>query len=499
MDQHRPHNRTYEATVIRPSRGWTVLLCAAALPGLLAAAEPAVQPELARRVARVERGLLSAVIVAGARPAVRALQVEMARANVPGLSVAVLHEGRIEWAKGYGLTRAGGATVDADTLFQAGSISKPVTAFGALRLVQDGRLALDDDVNTVLKGWQLPAPEGQPVSLRQLLSHTGGVTVHGFPGYAAGASVPSVDEVLRGAPPAVTAAVSVDMPPGTRWRYSGGGYTVIQRLMTDRSGEAFSALLAREVLQAAGMHHSRFDQPLASALLAHAALPHDTAGRPVPGGPHVYPELAAAGLWSTPSDLLRFAVAVQRSAAGEPDALLSREWAEQMLRPGLGGYGLGFEVGDTPWGHSFAHGGSNEGYENYLVAYDGRGEGVAVMTNGAQGNRVAGDLIRSIAVEYGWPSYRSIARRSVAMPRASARRLVGTYEIPQLGEFAVLADRDGLALSLKDGVSERLYAASASEFFVLSQDLVLKIEPGSEPIAGRIVSGPFDLPFKAAR
>ncbi len=447
------------------------------------------------KIAAVEQGLTSAVVLAGTPAPRRTIATEMRRLNVPGVSVAILHGGTIEWAKGYGVTRADGALVTSDTLFQAGSISKPVTALAALRLVEQHRLTLDGDVNAQLKGWKLPTPPGEHVTLRELLSHTAGTTVHGFPGYAPGVAVPSVDDVLAGRAPANTKPVSVGTKPGTMWSYSGGGYTVIQKLIGDVTGRPFAEVLRDEVLRPAGMTRSSFAQPLDAASLATAAWPHDGLGKPVPGGPHTYPELAAAGLWSTPSDLLRYAVAVRGSARGGKGSVLDQSLASAMLTPGKGDYGLGLEVHATPADRAFSHGGSNEGYENFLVAYTGSGDGVAVMTNGAQGNELGLAITRSVAGAYGWPSYRSIERTSVPIPAATRAQLIGNYAIPDLGSFSITSDGSGLAISLKEGVSEPLYASAPDTYFILSTDLVLHVNSREPKVTGRLVTGPFNVPF----
>jgi len=447
------------------------------------------------KIAVVEQGLTSAVVLAGAPAPHRTIETEMRRLNVPGVSVAVLHGGAIEWSKGYGITRAGGPAVTPSTLFQAGSISKPVTALAALRLVQQHRLTLDGAVNAQLRGWQLPTPPGQQVSLRELLSHTAGTTVHGFPGYAAGVAVPSVDDVLAGHAPANTKPVVVDTKPGTTWRYSGGGFTVIQKLIGDVTGKPFAAVLHDEVLRPAGMARSSFAQPLDTASLATAAWPHDGSGKPVPGGPHTYPELAAAGLWSTPSDLLRYAIAVRDSARGKKGSILDQSLATAMLTPGKGEWGLGLEVHPTPADRAFAHGGSNEGYENFLVAYTGSGDGVAVMTNGAQGAELGSEITRSVAAAYGWPSYHSIERASVPIPADTRARLIGTYAVSDLGYFSITANGSGLAISLKEGVSEPLYASAPDSYFVLSTDLVLRVKGLESKDIGRLIMGSFDWPF----
>ena len=211
-------------------------------------------------------------------------------------------------------------------------------------MVQAGKLDLDADVNLALESWKIPAnsyTEEAKVTLRRLLNHSAGVTVHGFPGYAAGGPVASLVEVLDGAPPANTAPIRVDIAPGKQFRYSGGGYTIMQQLLIDVTGKPFPDLVEEIVLKPLGMTHSSFVQPLSAREAAMAATPYRWDGTPVPGGPHTYPELAAAGLWTTPTDVARFAVALQSAWAGRDTSVLSQSTTMQMLTPGLGDYGLG--------------------------------------------------------------------------------------------------------------------------------------------------------------
>ena len=238
------------------------------------------------------------------------------RCGIPGLSVALLQQGEITLAEGLGVRRAGDEPiVDRDTLFQAGSISKSVAALGALRLVEQRKLFLDGDVNQVLTTWKLPSSaftSTKPVTLRRLLSHTAGLTVHGFPGYAPDARMPTLVQVLDGSPPANTAPIRVQAEPGARWQYSGGGYTVMQQMMIDVTLEPFPDFMRRAVLAPIGMTSSTFEQPLPAALVALTASGHGAEQAPVQGRWHIYPEMAAAGLWTTPTDLARFAIEVQR-------------------------------------------------------------------------------------------------------------------------------------------------------------------------------------------
>lgn len=447
----------------------------------------------------VEHGLVQAVSIAGEPARTRSLPDVMRRLHVPGVSIAVLDDGKIVWAKGYGMTRSGGPPITPDTIFQAASISKPVTAVAALRLVDQGKLALDGDVNEQLEGWKLPAPTGVHVTLRDLLSHTAGTTVSGLPGYAAGKPVPTIDDVLLGRPPATTKPVIVDTPPGEAWRYSGGGTTVVQKLIGDATGRAFADVLRETVLDPVGMTHSSFVQPLGESALKTAAWPHDAAGDPIPGGPHTYPELAAAGLWTTPSDLARFTLAVRRAAGHAPDALLPPALADAMLTPVKSDYGLGFSLRVTSGVHSFSHSGSNEGYEGVLIAFSGSGDGVVVMTNGQQGGELANALVHSVAVAYGWPDYRSIERPSIPVSAEKAARLAGEYRVQGRGTFSIVANGGQLSVSLKEGVSEPLYAMSSSAYFVLSRDRVFHIDDTSATLKGRLVNGPFSVDFTKIR
>ena len=289
-------------------------LFAILLISVLAASAPAV-PQSApaaveARISRIENGLLSPVVVAGRPIPLMTLAARMAELKVPGVSIAVIYNGAIEWAKGYGAAEAGTQTpVTPRTLFQAASVSKPVAALAALRLVEQGRLVLDEDVNAKLKSWKVPENEftkAEKVTLRRLLSHTAGLTVHGFGGYPADVPVPSLAQVLDGEKPANSAAIRVDIVPGTVWRYSGGGYTVMQQLLIDVTGRAFPDILAELVLKPVGMTDSTYEQPLPEARRGGAAAGHTSDGKLLPGRCHTYPEMAAAGLWTTPTDLARF-------------------------------------------------------------------------------------------------------------------------------------------------------------------------------------------------
>jgi CubicO group peptidase (beta-lactamase class C family) len=441
---------------------------------------------------RIEQGLRPAVALAGKPVPTATLAAEMQRLHVPGVSIALIRNGQIAWTKGYGVASKDGQPVTPETLFQAASISKPVTALAALRMVEAKQFALDADINTALSSWKLPpGPGGVHATLRQLLSHTAGTTVSGFPGYAHDAKVPTLVQVLDGAAPANTKPVRIEAAPGSKWNYSGGGYTVVQQAMIDRAGKPFAALVAETVLAPLGMKNSSFAQPLPAALLPRVAMPHDAKGEPYKGGPYTYPELAAAGLWTTPSDLARFAIGVQRNADPQGQALLARAIARTMLTPVKNGYALGFGIEGKGPALSFGHGGSNMGYQNVLFAYLEHGDGVVVMTNGEGGNDLAQGILRAAAFEYLWPSNQTAMRKAADLPPAR-RKALGTFEIAEQG--------GKLVLGIREGMVEPLYAAAGSPdvLFVLSRELELRMAKDGSA-AGRLHAGSFDVPFKRTK
>jgi CubicO group peptidase (beta-lactamase class C family) len=289
------------------------------------------------------------------------VKARMAERHVSGLSLAIIQDGKVAVARGYGVVDQNShAPVTTATLFQAGSISKPVSALGALHLVEAGRLSLDEDVNARLATWKVPEngyTATQKVTLRRLLSHNAGVTVHGFGGYDSADPVPSLVQVLDGAPPANSPPIRVDTIPGAIWRYSGGGFTIMQQMMIDVTGVPFPRFMQETVLGPIGMTSSSFEQPQPAArarLTAGGSYADRTAVR---GRWHVYPEMAAAGLWTTPTDLARFAIEVQETLAGKGHGVISPAMARQYVTEQKDGSGLGVVVSGSGHALSFSLGG----------------------------------------------------------------------------------------------------------------------------------------------
>lgn len=454
-----------------PNRFALVALACCLIPfavPLAAQNAPAVTPEIAQRIQHVETGLIGPIVIKGDAYAIHSLASRMKELNVPGVSIAVIHQGKIEWARGYGVTRIGGPPVTADTMFQAGSISKPLAAMAALHLVELRKLSLDTDINAQLKSWKLPSDPvqaGKPVTLRELLTHTGGTTVHGFPGYATDAPVPTLVQVLNGEKPANTPAIRSEAAPGAKWNYSGGGYTIVQQAMIDASGEPFPKLLHDTVLAPIGMTHSTYGQPLPKEFQVLAATPYHGDGKPVAGGAHTYPEMAAAGLWTTPSDIARYAIEVANSLDAKANHVLSTQMTSQMLTAGMGFWGLGLEMGGSPSDPYFSHGGVNEGFISIFVAYEKSGEGAVVMTNSDSGGALSDEIMHSIAAEYSWPDYHPIFHTVVAVDPNILAEYAGTYALAPNFDLVVTDEKDQLMAQATGQNKAPIYAESETVFF----------------------------------
>lgn len=408
----------------------------------------------------IASNLLPAVRVVGRTYLPATIAQRLSEYHVPAVSVAVIEDGRIAWARAWGMADvATGTAATPTTLFQAASMSKAVASSAALQLVQERTLALDEPVNEKLRSWRIPDnafTRDHPVTLRELLTHTAGLTVSGFPGYAADAQLPTVIQVLDGAPPANTPAVLVDTTPGTRFSYSGGGITVMQLLLTDVTGKPFPVLMRDRVLHRAGMSVSTYEQPLPASRAAEAATGYQTGGAPIEGRYHTYPEMAAAGLWTTPSDLARWILVIQRSLAADKDALLSRTMATAMMTRGVGPWGLGVELIGAGDSLAFTHGAGNAGFRGQLAGFVGTRRGVVVMTNSDAGSRLVDEIIGAVAREYGWPGFAPRTIRPVATTAEGLRAYAGTYATQGGTQVRVTAEGTALWLILPWGERREL-------------------------------------------
>ena len=336
------------------------------------------------------------------------LQEVMGKLHVPGVSIAVIKDFKVQWANGYGVADVkAGRPVESDTLFQAASISKPVTAMAAMKFVEDGRFSLDEDVNRLLKSWHVPESEvtrEQPVTARSLFSHTSGADDgFGFPGYAPAAPRPTILQILNGEKPSNVGPVRFVRPPYQAYKYSGGGILIMQLALTDLLGRPFDDLMQSTILTPLGMSNSTYQQPLPDSMAGHAARAHDSSGQAMDGQWHVYPEQAAAGLWTTPTDLARVAIELQRALKGPSGTILKEGTAREMIAPtGAGPYGIGFEISQKGQGWYFSHSGGNWGFRCHLLAHVRKGYGIVIMTNADSGSGLIDEIESRVAAAYGW-------------------------------------------------------------------------------------------------
>ncbi len=398
------------------------IFAALALIGAFARAQAADADEalIAQRIKAVENGLVEfnpgAPAAAGQAPRLLTLAERMAFYKVPGVSIAVIDHNRSEWAKCYGVLRAGSiAPVTADSFFEAASTSKAIVAAIVLGLVQEGKLDLDADVNQYLKSWRVAENEftrQQKVTLRLLLSHRAGLPSTNFP-YDEKGAPPTLRQVLNGEAPALNKAAVVELLPGSKWQYSNIGYVVIQQLLEDVSGKPFARIAQERVFAPLGMASSTFVYPLDPVRQKNEALPHDEQG--AAGTPTMHPSaLAQGGLMTTPSDLARFTCELLLAYSGQSQRLLAPSSVRRMLLkevdldPRLFGFpvaeGLGVFVMGSGRGLSFSHPGQNyPGTTSWLLAYPELGQGAVIMTNGAKGDLLTLEIIAALSSVYGWP------------------------------------------------------------------------------------------------
>lgn len=388
--------------------------------------------------------------------------------GVPGVSIAVIKDYKIHWVKHYGVTdRETNQPVNDKTLFQAGSISKPVAAYGALKLVEQKKLSLDKPANQYLKGWQIPDNDftrETPVALKHLLNHSAGLTVHGFWGYSDGLPVPNVIQVLNGEKPANSSAVVVNLAPETQMRYSGGGYTVMQKMVSDAMGTDFPTALQKLVIDPIGMKQSTYEQPLPADKLKFAAAGYLPNKKAVPGKRHVYPEMAAAGLWTTAEDLAKFAIDVQMGIKSNKSQVLSNSMANKMLTPWVSkNVGLGFFIDTKKHGAYFGHGGWDEGFSADLIAHKNKGYGVAIMTNSNHPAFIE-ELKNAVASTYQWQEYIQPDFSSLDISDSELQRISGRYFFNPDMLFTISKQDDKVMMSYLDGnemqihrIAENLY------------------------------------------
>ena len=393
-------------------------------------------PEL--EAIQLSQGLMSPYRLPGEAQETYRLQDRLAHYRVPGVAIAVIDGGELRWAKAWGLRRAG--TEDAlspDDQFQAASIAKALTATLVLREVDAGTWELDDALPSDVLPSEL-GDLGRP-TLRRLLAHGAGLLPQGYQGYAPEADLPSLDAVLRG--DELNAGVRA-LPQGAPWMYSGAGYQVLQAWLEHETGRALGDSVSDELTTPLEMSRTAF----AVAPQAPFAVGHDAQGRALDSDYFRFPQLAAAGLWSTAGDLARWLIDVQKAHAGKPGRRLKKDTARLALSPQEPSpWGLGFQLGGAGQSRWFAHSGGNAGYPALALGFVSSGHGAVILTNGDGGQALIREILTGLAAVYDWPTFQQEVLPVEAAGVEASDVPVGTYDLPAFPgkTFNLRLDDDG--------------------------------------------------------
>ncbi|MFN0175634.1 MAG: serine hydrolase [Saprospiraceae bacterium] len=425
------------------------------------------KPETLLKINEVENNITGALLLNGEGPGT--IVARMAKHKVKGMSIAVVHNYKIAWAKGYGWAdESEKRPVTTETLFEPGSISKTLNAVGILKLAQDKKVDLNADINNYLVSWKFPydsISKGKPITLSQILSHHAGLSTHGFPGHNIKGAIPTVYEVLDGIKPALTPAVRSLFEPDFKFQYSGGGTTISQVLLTDITKQAYDVWMYENVLKPIGMVNSTFAQPPAKDKQPLCASGYYSDGTPVLNKFRVYPEQAAAGLWMTPSDLCNYIIDMQLAHQGKPSKVLNSDMVNLHLTPykdGPAAMGTFIEVLDGA--KYFSHSAGNDGFCGFFYANLEEGYGMAVFLNSESWGFLQ-EIKNSVAKAYNWKGIQHEPQRktSVQVPDNILKTYEGFYLFDD--RWAEIGKKDGQYIFYTSGTAANMYFTTPTSFF----------------------------------
>lgn len=432
-----------------------------------ATAQQSYSKAVEEQIARVENSLLQGnnqpMIIDGKW---YTLSERMKHYNIPGLSIAVIDNYQIAWAKGYGYAdKKENRKVTVNTLFEPGSISKSLNAVGILQLAQQGKLDLNQDINQYLVNWKFPydtVSHGKKITTAQLLTHTAGLTVHGFPGYHRDSVIATVTDILDGRAPSNTEAVRSFAEPGTGPRYSGGGTLITQQMLTDLTKQRYEQYMYEHVFRPLGMTNSSYNQPPAVSQRKNLATGYKKDGNEVPGKYFIYPEKAAAGLWTTPTDLCKYIIEIQKAYQGKSSKLLNQEMVKLHVTPVKYDVAMGTFIQNREGEKYFNHTASNEGFTGVFIAGLTNGKGVAIFTNSDVGNLMI-ELVNTVALVYNWEGFTKPEEiTTVQVNDTLISKYIGEYITD--GLFSeVKKEKDGLYYWM-NWVNSKMYFTSSTDF-----------------------------------
>jgi CubicO group peptidase (beta-lactamase class C family) len=462
--------------------------------------QPRYSKTIEEKITRVEKSLSGWVKTSDSN---WNIQERMKYHNIHGASIAVVNDFKLEWARGYGWADTSDKrAVTTHTLFQAASISKSLNAVGVLKLVDKKTLDLEKDINSYLRSWKFPydtaKTQNVPITVSHLLSHTAGLTVNGFPGYKWTDALPSDKDILDGTRPANTGAIRSEFRPGVRVKYSGGGTTVTKKIIMDLSGKPYADYMREEVLEPMGMINSFFEQPPPPASFRYLATAYFRNGNPVTGKFHLYPEQAADGLWTSPTDLSSFIIELQLSLEGKSNKVLSQELARKMLTPVMENAGLGVFIDTKGSRKFFGHAGGNAGFRcQYYGSIEG-GDGVVIMVNSDNG-AIIPELLNSVATVYGWNNFTGqVVKRIVPVHIDTLASYVGTYQLESITLQVIQKDRS-LYLVQDQSPPVKMYFSSPSDFFLKEVNAESQFQRNEQGEVDTILIKQSGQEFKAKR
>ena len=433
--------------------------------------------QIASRITQVENKLLVGAEIIFADSAFNHFNIydRMKFYKVPSVSIAVINNGQLEWAKAYGLADVSEKRVaNTNTVYQAASLSKSLNAFCIMKLVQEGKLTLDIDIRQYLKSWTFPDNESSKnkvITLKNLLSHTAGLSLHGFRGYSFDDKIPTINDILNGTFPSNNEALKPIFPPNTTMKYSGGGTLITKKILDDNISANYDNLMRQKVLKPLGMSNSSYAQPL-SKKLKNVAVAYDENLNEIEGKYNIYPELAPDGLWTTPTDFSKFIISIQHSLKKNSNSLLNDATIKEMLTPVLSSSdaALGVFIKEKGGEKYFTHSGANIGYRTEYYGSFTTGAGLVIMVNSDNG-QIINEIKNSIATVYNWKGfYTPEIRKLVNVPDTIADKYIGEYysEKPQL-KITIAKKDNTLHLSTRGkDYPERMLFVSTNKFYLPS-------------------------------
>ncbi|HEY8934437.1 MAG TPA: serine hydrolase domain-containing protein [Cyclobacteriaceae bacterium] len=429
-----------------------------------------VSSQVKDRIAQVESNLVSWVKLDSVRN--WNIYQRMKELRVKGVCIAVIDNFKIDWVNSYGLADTlEGRAVTNETLFQSASIGKSINGFAFAKLHQDKKVDLSKDINLYLHSWKFPydnVSKGKHIDLLHILSHTAGLTVHGFDGYKWHQPLPNLLQIINGTKPANNNAVRSEIEPGIKFQYSGGGYEISELLLQDATHKSYEDYITTSIFKPLRMKSSTYQLKPTSGLCATA---YRFDGKDIGCKYHLYPEKACgAGLWTTAADLARFVIEIQLALQGK-SKILTTESARLMTTPVLetSNYAMGFFIEKRGGVRYFQHSGLNEGFSSQYYGSIENGRGVVVLIN-SDNMSLLEEIVNSVATVYGWPDFYSyIPKKIVNVSHDVLDRYVGSYKFENGNSGPTIFKEHG-DLYLRDPGSPtkwRMYFTSEKEFFML--------------------------------